>query len=74
MWMAGGDVKAGATAGQTDDFGLRAVGESIPMRNVHATILDLMELDDKRLRYLHAGRLRQLTDLGGKVLTEIIEA
>jgi hypothetical protein len=71
MWMAGGDVKGGATAGRTDEFGLRSVDEPIPIRNVHATILDLMGLDDERLRYLHAGRFRQLTDIGGEVLTEI---
>ena len=72
MWMAGGDVRGGATAGQTDDFSLRSVGEPIPIRNVHATILDLMGLDDEQLRYLHAGRYRQLTDIGGEVLTEVI--
>ena len=72
VWMAGGDVKAGATAGRTDEFGLRSVAEGIPLRNVHATILDLMGLDDERLRYLHAGRFRQLTDIGGQVLSEII--
>jgi hypothetical protein len=72
MWMAGGDVRGGATAGQTDEFGLRAAEEPIPIRDVHATILDLMGLDDERLRYLHAGRLRRLTDIGGEILHEII--
>jgi len=48
------------------------LGESVPVRDVHATILHLMGLDDKRLRYLHAGRWRQLTDLGGDVLQDII--
>ena len=72
MWMAGGDVKGGATAGETDEFSLRSKGEPIPIRNVHATILDLLGLDDDQLRYLHAGRNRQLTDIGGEVLTEII--
>jgi len=71
MWMAGGDVKGGATAGETDEFGLRSVDEPIPIRNVHATILDLMGLDDELLRYLHAGRYRQLTDIGGEVLEEL---
>ena len=72
MWMAGGDVRAGATAGETDDFSLRAAGEIIHIRDVHATILDLMGLDDARLRYHHDGRLRRLTDIGGNVLHEII--
>lgn len=40
--------------------------------DVHATILNLLGLDDDQLRYLHAGRLRQLTDIGGHVLDEVI--
>jgi Protein of unknown function (DUF1501) len=72
MWMAGGDVKGGATAGETDEFSLRSIKEEIPIRDVHATLLDLLGLDDDKLRYLYAGRLRQLTDIGGDVLREII--
>ena len=72
MWMAGGDVKGGSTAGATDEFGIRALHHEIPIRDVHATILDLMGLDDTRLTYLHAGRFRKLTDIGGTVLKEII--
>jgi hypothetical protein len=72
MWLAGGNVKGGSSAGTTDEFGLRGIGEEIHIRDVHATILDLMGLDDERLRFLHAGRLRRLTDIGGQVLDEII--
>lgn len=72
MWLAGGDVKGGATAGQTDEFGIRAVEEPIPIRDVHATILHLMGLDDRRLTYLHAGRFRKLTDIGGAVIQQVI--
>jgi hypothetical protein len=72
MWMAGGNVKGGATVGETDEFSLRSIDEPIPIRDVHATLLDLMGLDDEELRYLHAGRLRQLTDIGGTVLDDLI--
>lgn len=72
MWMAGGDVKGGATAGATDEFGVKALEEQIPLRDVHATILNLLGLDDMRLTYLHGGRFRRLTDIGGRVLQEII--
>ena len=72
MWMAGGDVSGGASAGVTDEFGLRSVDEGIHIRDVHATLLNLLGLDDDELRYLHAGRYRQLTDIGGQVLDEII--
>jgi uncharacterized protein (DUF1501 family) len=72
MWMAGGDVKGGSAVGATDEFGIRALNQEIPIRDVHATILNLMGLDDKRLTYLHAGRFRKLTDIGGKILNEIV--
>ena len=72
MWMAGGNVKGGATAGETDEFSLQAIDEPIPIRDVHATILNLMGLDDDELRFLHAGRQRQLTDIGGYILDDII--
>lgn len=72
VWMAGGDVKAGSTAGATDEFGIRAAEEPIPMRDVHATVLNLMGLHDDRLTYLHAGRYRRLTDIGGQILKPVI--
>lgn len=71
VWMAGGDVKPGATFGETDDFSVRAAGEEIPVRDVHATLLHLMGLDQNRLSVLHAGRYKKLTDIGGRVITEI---
>lgn len=72
MWMAGGDVKGGATVGETDEFGIKSLGEPIPIRDAHATILNLMGLSDERLTYLHAGRYRKLTDTGGQTLKQII--
>ncbi|MBM3738970.1 MAG: DUF1501 domain-containing protein [Acidobacteria bacterium] len=72
VWMAGGDVKGGATAGETDEFGIKARGEPIPIRDVHATILNLLGLSDDRLTYLHAGRYRKLTDIGGRVLRGVV--
>jgi hypothetical protein len=70
--MAGGDIKGGTTTGQTDEFGIKALAEPIPLRDVHATILNVLGLDDRRLTYLHAGRFRKLTDIGGNVLKEIV--
>ena len=71
-WMAGGGVKAGATFGATDDFSVRAAAEEIPIRDLHATLLHLMGLDQNRLTYLHAGRYKKLTDIGGRIITELI--
>ena len=74
MWMAGGNVKPGSTAGATDEYSLRSAGEGEPIRvrDVHATILNLMGMRDTELTYQHAGRIRKLTDIGGKVLNELI--
>ena len=40
--------------------------------NAMPTILNLMGLSDERLTYLHAGRFRKLTDIGGRVLKQVI--
>lgn len=72
MWMAGGDVKGGSRVGETDEFGIGQIGQPIHMRDVHATILNLLGLHDERLTYLHDGRFRRLTDIGGRVLDTII--
>jgi len=72
MWMAGGNVKGGTTAGATDEFSLRGIGDTIHVRDVHATILDLMGLDQEVVNYQHAGRTRRLTGIGGRILKEIV--
>ncbi|MDQ6704948.1 MAG: DUF1501 domain-containing protein [Acidobacteriota bacterium] len=71
-WMAGGGAKPGATFGETDDFSVRAAAEEIPIRDFHATLLQLMGLDQNRLTYLSAGRYKKLTDIGGRAIKEII--
>jgi len=72
VWMAGGDVRAGATFGETDDFGLKNANQPIPLRDVHATFLRLMGLDQNRLTYLSAGRYKKLTDIGGRLIDEVV--
>ena len=72
VWMAGGNVKPGATYGETDELSVRAAGDPIPLRDVHATLLHLMGLDQDRLTVLHAGRYKKLTDIGGRVVKEIV--
>jgi hypothetical protein len=44
----------------------------VPLRDVHATLLRLMGLGQDRLTYLHEGRYKRLTDIGGRVIDEII--
>jgi len=62
MWFAGGGVKGGRIVGQTDEFGLRALGEKYHMRDFHATVLHLLgydhETDDGQMARVEA-RLRR---------------
>jgi hypothetical protein len=70
--LAGGGVKGGLAYGATDEFGLRAVQNRVHVRDLHATILHLLGLDHERLTYFHQGRHQRLTDVGGRVVGEIL--
>lgn len=72
IWMAGGGVKGGQVVGQTDEIGYKAVGERYHPRDIHATILHLLGLDQWRLTYLHNGRNERLTDFGGNIIKQIV--
>jgi hypothetical protein len=72
MWFAGGGSKPGALVGSTDELGFKAVDNIYRMRDVHATVLHLMGLNDMRLTYYSAGRNQRLTDTGGKVIKEAL--
>jgi uncharacterized protein (DUF1501 family) len=71
VWMAGGGVKPGIV-GATDEVGGSAVEVVRPLRDFHVTLLHLMGLDDARLRYFHAGREKQLSQVGGQVIRELL--
>lgn len=71
-WLAGGGVKAGHIVGATDETGLQGVEVVHPIRDFHVTLLHLLGLDDSKLRYLHAGREKQLSQVGGELIRELI--
>ncbi len=72
MWMAGGGVKGGRIEGATDAIGLQAVENPHHFRDIHATILHLLGLDQSKLTYPHLGRNERLTFLEGQVIDPII--
>ncbi len=72
MWFAGGGVKKGSVVGSTDELGNTAVDVVHPIRDVHVTLLHLLGLDDNKLTYFHGGRYKQLSQFGGKVISELI--
>jgi hypothetical protein len=42
------------------------------IRDLHATVLRILGLDQDVLTFLQDGRFKRLTDTGGRVLTEIL--
>ena len=72
MWMAGGGVRGGLSYGNTDEFGFQAVENRISIHDLHATILNQLGFDHERLIYRYAGRDFRLTDVHGRVITELL--
>ena len=72
MWMAGGGIKGGASFGETDDIGFKAVVNPVSIHDVHATVLHCLGIDHERLTYRHSGREVRLTDVAGEVLRPIL--
>ena len=71
MFMAGGGVKAGFSYGETDDYGYYATVNKVDVPDLHATILALMGIDHERLIYRHGGRDHRLTDVKGRVVSDL---
>ena len=72
IWMAGGGCNVGHTIGATDETGMMAVDNVHHVRDLHVTLLRLLGLDDNKLTYYHAGRFKQLSQFGGKVIEDLI--
>jgi hypothetical protein len=72
MWLAGGGLKHGYVHGQTDEIGFGVAEGKVHVRDLHATILHLLGLDHERLTFFHNGRDERLTDVAGRVVTEVL--
>jgi len=72
IWMAGGGIRPGTVVGATDPLGYRAAESPYHMRDLHATILRLMGLDDFALTFYFNGRHHRLTDNGGQVIRQAL--
>jgi hypothetical protein len=71
VWLAGGGVKPGFSYGATDDYGYYAAQDKVHVHDFHATLLALLGLDHEKLTYRYAGRDFRLTDVSGRVVSEI---
>jgi hypothetical protein len=87
IWMAGGGVKPGVY-GQTDDFSYNIVDKdgkvidpsvdeftpgAVHVHDLHATILNQLGIDHKKLTYRYQGRDFRLTDVHGHVVKDLIK-
>lgn len=72
MWMAGGGIKGGTIYGATDAIGLRATEKPIHFRDLHATMLYQLGLNQDALSFMHQGRKERLTEVHGEIIKDII--
>jgi hypothetical protein len=70
--LAGGGVKGGFVYGATDEFGMRSAENKVHVHDLHATILHLLGIDHTRLTYRYSGRDYRLTDVSGRVVSEVL--
>ncbi|MEX0819154.1 MAG: DUF1501 domain-containing protein [Pirellulaceae bacterium] len=69
IWMGGAGLKKGCVHGETDELGYHALGEGHYVTDLHATVLHLLGLDNRRLEV--PGRKRLEID-HGQVIREIL--
>jgi len=64
IWMAGGGIKGGITHGESDDLGYNAVKDIVHVHDLHATMLNQLGIDHKKLTFkISRGAIFRLTDV-----------
>lgn len=72
VWLAGGGIKGGTVYGSTDEIGFKAAENPVSVHDLHATMLHCLGFDHEQLTFRYAGRDFRLTDVHGKVISEIL--
>jgi hypothetical protein len=72
IWMAGGGIKPGVSIGKTDDYSYNIVENPVDVHDLHATLLHLLGMNHEKLAFRHEGRDFRLTDVFGKVRSELL--
>ncbi len=74
VFMAGGGIKPGVSHGNTDELGYRSVQDVASVHDLHATMLRLLGINDKRLTVKYQGLDARLTGTGpvGNVVKQIL--
>ena len=69
IWLAGAGIKRGFVHGATDELGYHALGDGHYVTDLHATVLHLLGLDNRKLEI--PGRKRLDID-HGRVISEVL--
>lgn len=67
-WMCGAGVRTGTCVGASDEIGYKAAEDPHHFRDLHATMLHLLGLDDMKLTFYFNGRHQRLTENGGQLI------
>lgn len=73
MFMAGGGIRPGVSYGGTDEFGFHAQDKPLDVHDIHATVLHCLGIDHEQLVYRYQGRDFRLTDVAGRVVSELLD-
>ena len=71
-WFAGAGIRPGCTLGRSDEWSWKAVEGVTTSYDFHATLLHLLGINHEKLSFRHSGIDRRLTDVHGRVITEIL--
>jgi len=73
VWMAGAGIQGGVVYGETDDFSYNITRDPVHVRDLNATILHQLGIDDRRLTYPFQGLNQRLTGVEpSRVVHEIL--
>lgn len=72
MWLAAGGTAGGRVFDRTDNIGLKPVEGEVHVHDLQATLLHCLGIDHEKLTCPHQGRDFRLTDVGGRVVKEIL--
>ncbi len=72
LWCAGGGIPGGQVIGETDEIGWHVTRDPVHVHDLQATCLHLFGIDHRQLTYRHQGRDFRLTDVGGKLVPQLL--
>lgn len=72
IWLAGAGIKRGMVYGATDDFSYNITENPVHIHDLNATVLQQLGIDHERLTYRFQGRDFRLTDVHGRIVSDIL--